>query len=230
MVPEIVYVRVGYSNSILLLNGSSSILVDVGVAGNLKTLMALFRRQNIQPKDIKLIILTHTHYDHTGNLTELVKLTSANVLVHKNEFQNLKDGFTPIPRGVGFYPKIISKMGRTFLPKFASPPPFEAQLINEDEFDLKAFGIDGKVISTPGHTLGSQSVLIGNQLIAGDTFMNRRGDIIFPYFVNDPVTLLHTWKMLFDLGVEKIYPAHGKQLTREKAIAEYKKWRIKFKM
>lgn len=222
---KIISVRIGYSNSVLIANGANSILVDTGVKGHLQRFKILFREHNLIPNDVKLIVLTHTHYDHTGNLKELVKLCGAKVLVHKNEFESLKNGFTPIPKGISFKSKFIAELGRFFKPKHASPKPFVADLINNDEFDLKPFGITGKIISTPGHTNGSQSILIGNQLISGDTFINLKNGTIFPHFANDPKKLLETWQNLYALGMAEIYPGHGKRMKVEKTFAEFEKWR-----
>ena len=225
MTIKIVPVRIGYANSILLLNGSNSILIDTGVKGHLQQFKTLFKKYNLKPTDIKFIILTHTHNDHTGNLNELAKFTGAKVLVHKNEFENLKTGFTPIPNGISFTTRTISKFGKIVYSKYASPEPFVADIINEDEFDLNEFDIVGKVISTPGHTSGSQSVLLGNKLISGDTFINMKNGIIFPHFADDPKTLLETWQHLFDLGVKEIYPGHGNKMNVEKIFPEFEKWR-----
>ncbi len=222
---KIVPTRIGYSNSVLLVNGANSILIDTGVKGYLNDFKTLFKQNNLEAGDIKLIILTHTHYDHTGNLKELVRLTGAKVLVHKNEFSNLKNGFTPIPDGISFITRTISKFGKIVYSKYASPVPFEADLINENEFDLNEFGIAGKVISTPGHTKGSQSVLIGKKLISGDTFINLQNGIMFPHFANNPKTLLETWQRLFDLGIKEIYPGHGSKFKVEKAFPEFEKWK-----
>jgi len=218
---KIILSRVGYSNSILLVNGSDSVLIDTGVKGNINQFKILFKQNGLKPENIKLIILTHVHYDHTGNLRTLAEYTGAKVLVHKNEFENLKNGFIPIPKGLGNYTRFISKLGRIITPKYASPKPFLANLINEDEFDLTEFGIKGKIISTPGHTEGSQSVLLGKKLISGDTFINLPNGIIFPHFANDPEILLETWQKLFDLGIEEIYPGHGKPFKEEKAKEEF---------
>ncbi len=224
---KIISTRMGYSNSILLVNGSNSIVIDTGVRGYFHHFKTQLKQFNLKPTDIKLIILTHTHYDHTGNLKPLAALTGAKVLVHTNEFENLKKGFIKIPTGQGKYSRLISNLGRVVYPKFASPKPFTADLINENEFDLIPFGIDGKIISTPGHSAGSQSVLLGKTLISGDTFVNIRKGIIFPPFANEPKILLETWQKLFDLGIENIYPGHGKPFKVEKAVEEFERWKIK---
>ena len=224
---KIVPIRVGYSNSILIVNGSNSVLIDTGVKGHLLQFEMLFRKYNLKPTDIKLIILTHTHYDHTGNLNKLVKLTGAKVLVHKNEFENLKSGFTPIPKGISLRTCFISNLGRLVYPKYASSKPFVADIVNEEAFDLNDYGIDGKVISTPGHTNGSQAVLLNNKLISGDTFINLRNGTIFPHFADNPKTLLKTWQQLFKLEFQEIYPGHGLKMKVEKVFPEFEKWKRK---
>ena len=227
---KLVLSRIGYSNVVLIVNGKNSILIDTGVRRYAKKIRILFNQFGLKPTDIKLIILTHVHYDHTGNLHEISKISGANVLVHKNEFENLKKGFIPIPNGLGKYSGPISKFGKIVYPKFASPRAFVAGLVNTDEFDLQNFGIDGKVISTPGHTSGSQSVIIGKTIISGDTFVNLKNGKIFPPFCNDPKTLLKTWEKIFDLGIEDIYPGHGKKLKISTVIPEYEKWKKRLEL
>jgi hydroxyacylglutathione hydrolase len=228
--PGIKWKRIGYSNSVLIVNGSQSILVDTGVRGNIKLFKRFFEQNQLKPQNIKLIILTHTHYDHTGNLTALKEMTGADVLVHKNEFENLRKGYIPIPDGQRFYTRIITRIGQIFMPKFASPEPFTADIMNENEFDLKDFGIPGKVISTPGHSTGSQSVVIGDAIICGDVFMNLRYGAIFPHFAENPFILIETWEKIFNLGIKKIYPGHGKMIKVEKVYPAYKKWKKKIGM
>jgi len=225
--PGILQARIGFSNVSLIVNGKNSILVDTGYRCKLKKFRILFRQAWISAEDIRLIILTHTHYDHTGNLEKLAKLTGAKVLVHKNEFENLKTGFTPIPTGQGRYSGFISRLGKKIYPRYASPKAFTADLVNENEFNLNDFEIEGKVISTPGHTNGSQSVLLGDQLIAGDTFLNLNNGKVFPPFVNEPKVLLHTWQQLFQMNIKTVYPGHGKRFRIEEAQADFERWKKK---
>ena len=228
--PKIHLKRIGYSNSILLVNGSNSIIVDTGVKGNLHQLKAMLKQYNLKPEDIRLIILTHTHYDHTGNLKELKKWTGAKVLVHQNEFENLKNGYIPIPRGQRFYTRFVSELGRKYIPDFASPDPFTADIINKDKFDLSEYELNARIISTPGHSAGSQSVVFDKTVIAGDTFNNLIYGVIFPHFAENPQLLIKTWHNLFDLGIEEIYPGHGSKFHVKVAIAAAEKWKKKLKM
>jgi hydroxyacylglutathione hydrolase len=224
---KLVMKRIGYSNVTLIVNGSSSILIDTGVKGFLSKIMMMFKQNNLKPEDIRLIILTHTHYDHTGNLHKLKKLTGAKVAVNKNEFENLRDGYMPIPGGQRFLMQIISRMGRLLVPGFASPKPFTADVVIDSEFDLAPYGIEGKIIHTPGHSGGSQSVVMGKLVIAGDCFMNMNYGVIFPHFAENPQLLLMTWQKLFNMGIEEIYPGHGRKLDSVKAYSVFLKWRKK---
>jgi glyoxylase-like metal-dependent hydrolase (beta-lactamase superfamily II) len=111
-------------------------------------------------------------------------------------------------------------------PRFTSPPPFEAEIITEEDLDLSDnYGVEGKIIATPGHTGGSQSVIIGNTLIAGDTFLNIQSGLVFPHFVEDPAQLLKTWQKLFDLGIKEVYPGHGAKFRIERAYDDFEKWK-----
>lgn len=217
--------RIGYSNVILIVNGSDSIIVDTGVKGNLKKVLGMLKQCRLKPDDVKLIILTHTHYDHTGNLQMLQELTRADVMVHELEYENLKKGYMPIPDGQRFLMRIVSGIGKVLVPRFASPKPFSASIINKGNYDLTPWGIKGKVIHTPGHSHGSQSVIIGEEVISGDCFMNMNYGVVFPHFAENPRRLLEAWKLLFDLGVRDIYPGHGKKLSRDKAWSVFLKWK-----
>jgi glyoxylase-like metal-dependent hydrolase (beta-lactamase superfamily II) len=51
-------------------------------------------------------------------------------------------------------------------------PPVRPDILLPDEMPLQAFGVDGKVVYTPGHTAGSISVLLSTgEAIVGDLLM-----------------------------------------------------------
>lgn len=75
-------------------------------------------------------------------------------------------------------------------------------------------GKPGRVIHTPGHTMGSLSIVLeSGEAFVGDLVMNfgfmRRGPGL-PLFAEDVNLVVKSWKKLLDSGVKMIYPAHGK--------------------
>lgn len=213
---RIIQLHVGFTSPVVIASGDQYILVDAGVQGKMNEFMQQFKLHGIDPTKIILIILTHTHYDHTGNLEELKALSGAQVIVNQREAEWLRTGLMPIPRGTHFFSKIIVALGDFFMPGYASPRPFDADIFIDERLDLAPWGFDAEIIHTPGHTEGSQSVIVGTKAITGDCFFNVKG-IIFPPFADDPKLLLSTWQRFFEMGIETIYPGHGPSFNVEKA-------------
>ena len=95
-------------------------------------------------------------------------------------------------------------------------------LITDKPFPLTEYGIDGNVIHTPGHTLGSISVIldsgeafVGCMAHNGVPFRIRPG---LPIYAQDLIALKKSWKMLIDRGVKMIFPGHGKAFPAEVII------------
>jgi hydroxyacylglutathione hydrolase len=103
------------------------------------------------------------------------------------------------------------------------PSPLRRIFRVDEYMDLRPYGIQGEILFTPGHTEGSQSVLIGSKLIAGDCFFNIRNSMVFPPFANDVERLLKSWQEIFDRGVDTIFPGHGPGFPVEKAKAVYER-------
>ncbi|MFZ5428728.1 MAG: MBL fold metallo-hydrolase [Bacteroidota bacterium] len=215
--PHIIQLRIGFTGPVVITTGTDSVLVDTGVRGKMHEFERQFQLHGIDPRTIRLIILTHVHYDHTGNLRELKQLTGAPVVVNKREAEWLRTGLMPIPRGTYFFSRMIVALGDLLMPGYASPVPFEADILTDEYMDLSPYGIRGEIIFTPGHTEGSQSVLVGKNLISGDCFFNIRNSMVFPPFANDIRQLLKSWEKVFAMGVETIYPGHGPILKVEDA-------------
>jgi glyoxylase-like metal-dependent hydrolase (beta-lactamase superfamily II) len=91
--------------------------------------------------------------------------------------------------------------------------------MDNDDFSLEAYGIPARVIYTPGHTMGSMSVLIeSGEAIVGDLAMNMkllRLSPGMPIFAEDVSLIKPSWKKLLDLGARTIYPAHGRPFSAE---------------
>ena len=81
------------------------------------------------------------------------------------------------------------------------------------DYSLQEFGIDGKIVYTPGHTKGSVSVL----LETGEAFVGclAHNNLPFrfkpglPIYGEDIRKVKDSWRLLIKQGAKMIYPAHG---------------------
>jgi glyoxylase-like metal-dependent hydrolase (beta-lactamase superfamily II) len=87
-------------------------------------------------------------------------------------------------------------------------------LLNNDPYPLAEFGIDGEIIHTPGHTVGSVSVIlnsgeafVGCMAHNGLPFRLKPG---LPIYAQEIEDIKGNWKTLIDKGITYVYPGHGK--------------------
>jgi N-acyl homoserine lactone hydrolase len=121
-----------------------------------KTLRGQLAEIGYRPSDIKYLVLSHYHYDHTGNANEFA---GATWLVPQLERDVMFGG----------------KPAGTVQPStFAALQKSTTTVIKTDEYDV--FG-DGKVIikSAPGHTQGHQVLYVklaktGGVVLSGDLY------------------------------------------------------------
>lgn len=213
-------------NVYLVISGGKGILVDPGARKHLHMVYASIREQGLELSAIKLIILTHTHFDHAEGLKEIREKTGARILVHSNEAPSLRKGYTDIPLGTILPGRILSFLGRKLVPSIASYPPVIPDILAGDRYDITELGIPAYLIHTPGHTSGSVSLIIDNKhAIVGDSMFGVFKRSILPPFADDPATLMRSWQLLADTGCRIFYPGHGKPIDRyilEQNIGEYR--------
>ena len=198
-----------------------AILVDCGISGSESVILEIMSGLDLDPPMLKLLILTHAHFDHAGSAGKLKEVTGCQILVHRSEAEGLRKGFISIPAGTRWKAKVLSVMGRLIARRIAAYPGAEPDILSEDSCHLSQFGFPGKVIYTPGHTQGSQVILMeGGELFAGDTLSGVPGKEHFPPFAEDLPALLRSWEEISTLPVTTIYPAHGRIFPFESFLAE----------
>ena len=206
----------------LIYRPGEAILVDSGNIGSEQRIFEALWDLGLELYALKLVILTHAHFDHAGSAGKLKELTSCKVMSHHSEISRLKAGYAPLPPGTRWKAKLLVGAARTFRSSMGKFPPVEPDLIIQDTFDLSEFGFPGKVIHTPGHTHGSMVVLMeGGELIGGDTLFGVANKQHFPPFAEDLPALVKSWKMIRDLPVDTIYPGHGKYFSFDSFMEEF---------
>ncbi len=223
-------IQLGTSNTYLIQGDAGYILVDAGNPHQEKRFFRLLGHYGLRPEDIRLIAVTHVHFDHVGSLSAIKAECRCPVMVHEKEYQLLKEAKLVFPRGTNLQGKGAS-FAATQLAKHSTSmkafkfEPVEAEIVVSGEVSLEEFGVAGKVIPTPGHTDGSLSVLLADgQAFVGDLTGNYAPlglSSVFPPFADDGDELLENWMKLLGAGAKTIAPGHGQAFSAEVLREEY---------
>jgi glyoxylase-like metal-dependent hydrolase (beta-lactamase superfamily II) len=87
---------------------------------------------------------------------------------------------------------------------------FKPDIYLEDNQDLSEYGLDGKVIHIPGHSMGSIGVLTGERdIFCGDLMLGgkkpKKNSL-----VDSAADMDASIQRLKELDVRTVYPGHGK--------------------
>ena len=207
-------IRLGLCNSYLLRAGRHYILIDAGRARRKDVFHRYLKKAQIAPGQVRLIIITHVHFDHVGGLKAIRELCKCPVAIHESEASLLKGGVSVIPPGTKLFSRAVTWLGGKLQPTgFVKFAPVNPDILISTDTSLVSFGIPGNIILTPGHTHGSLSVLLSSgEAFVGDLAANYLpfgfGPIL-PPFAEDMEELLESWRRLLSAGARKIFPAHG---------------------
>lgn len=216
--------RIGLGNvsCYLIYRDGEAMLVDCGNRGSEEKILEAMERLGLDPGMLKLLVLTHSHFDHAGSAGALKELTGCRIMVHRLEADRLSKGYSPIPPGTRWKAKILVTMGRIFARRLMHFDGAEPDLLVDGQSKLQDHGFPGRVIHTPGHTFGSMVVLMeGGELIGGDTVFGLEDKQHFPPFAEDLSALVASWKKLKQFPVKIFYPAHGRSFSRESFLEEF---------
>jgi glyoxylase-like metal-dependent hydrolase (beta-lactamase superfamily II) len=108
-------------------------------------------------------------------------------------------------------------------------PVVEGNLLVEEQYDLNPLGFNAYIMHTPGHTVGSISVIVDHEIaIVGDAMFGVFRNSVFPPFISDTQAMVRSWKKLLDTGCEIYLPSHGREIPRELLHKEYVRYQKKF--
>ncbi len=208
------------SNSYLICSEDGNILVDTGRESAFSKLQKNIGSLNLKLKNIDLLILTHTHYDHCQNAFAIKEQTNCQILMSEYEAEHSQYGFTPLPKGTFPITSYISNLGNRIGQRSFGYKPFVPDVLVTDELDLTTFKI--KLISTSGHSKGSISVIIDNEIgIVGDAMLGVLKESVFPPFADDSTKMVGSWGRLLETKCHTFLPGHGKEIKRELLQREY---------
>jgi glyoxylase-like metal-dependent hydrolase (beta-lactamase superfamily II) len=213
MSPAIHTLPLGVANAFIL-KDQGTVLVDCGPPKKVDAFIKQLSAARIEPQDIRLIIITHGHWDHIGSAAQIKQMTGAKILMHQKERKWLEDLYTAPPQGVGGWGRFLAKTMAAVMTPFIHVHSARVDIgFDAEELSLEPYGIAGRIVYTPGHTAGSISVLLDSgEAVVGDMAMNSlpmRLSPGLPVFAESLFQLMESWRMLLRQDVRTIYPSHG---------------------
>jgi glyoxylase-like metal-dependent hydrolase (beta-lactamase superfamily II) len=136
-------------NTYLLISGNESIIIDAG--GDMTEIIDYIRKNKLK---LNSIIATHGHFDHVMGVNQIKReFPSANFLINEKDLGLLKKAS-----------KMASSMLNLVISDIIPPDGY----VKEGD-EIKVGDDKIRIIETPGHTLGSISILANGYIFTGDT-------------------------------------------------------------
>ncbi len=219
---DIISIAGGRSNVFLINSGDKKILVDTGPRFMQKIVIRRLMKLGI--RSIDYLILTHTHFDHAANARAIKNCFNARVIVHASEEGFLKSGDSPVPAGTNLFTGWLTRTSGKLANRLVKYQGCDADITFDQQLYLSEDLENIQVIHTPGHSAGSSSVIIDNEIaLAGDTLFGTYPGSCFPPFADDRELLFTSWELLLETGCRVFFPSHGSVRTREQVSRELKK-------
>ncbi len=171
-------------SNVVLLADERMAVVDTGISGNGEAIVSYIRKIGRSPSDLRWIIVTHFHFDHSGSAAELHELTGARIVAHKDETEPGPDGTLMLRKGnEGESPPTWYRWAQRVAGGGGGPrPPREPRRFPDtpvhetvEHGDVVPCMAGLRIIHSPGHTPGSISPLLTGPraLFLGDSVLNN---------------------------------------------------------
>jgi glyoxylase-like metal-dependent hydrolase (beta-lactamase superfamily II) len=196
----------GTVNCYLLEGEAGAVLIDTGAANRRDELVERLTAVGCEPGTLKLIVITHGDFDHTGNAAYLREMYGAPIAMHAGDAGMASQG------DMFYNRKKSNRLVKWIAPVWAGykkADRFEVDIQLADGDRLDEYGIDAQVIEIPGHSSGSIGILTpAGELLCGDLFENREQPG-FSSIMDDPPTAELSAEKLDGYTIMTVYPGHG---------------------
>ena len=236
---KIIPIKLSVTTCYFVRANSHYVLIDTGYEEDWDLFLVQIQKVNIKLSEVSHIILTHHHDDHCGLLDNILKenpsirvvmsyLCKELILVGENDQTHggglLNKRVAWLIRRKQFYLSVIlrRKIGKEKNLKFTPYIVRDCDILIDRDTRLRDIGIplDGKIITTPGHTVDSISIMFDDgDCLPGDAaasmleFAGTKNCVIFICNMDE---YYKSWQKIIVAEAKKIYPAHGKPFAVDK--------------
>jgi glyoxylase-like metal-dependent hydrolase (beta-lactamase superfamily II) len=219
-------------NFYLIEDPEGFVVVDAGLPAHLEQLGALLDGLGRPVSDIRAVLLTHGHLDHTG-LAHTLQQAGADIWIHERDAGILRDGPRSANRHAkperSMLPYLLRRPSALALPlqlarsgAFAAPAVQGAKVFDTDRV-LKDLPGAPQAVVMAGHTPGSTAYLFtdrgllftGDALVTADAFSGHTGPtLVCRCFTHDSRAALVALDRLDELPAAGVLlPGHGEPFT-----------------
>jgi len=188
-------------------------LIDPGLTGKGNYKLESIKKMGIEVMDIKRVIMTHTHFDHIGSLSEIKKkIPEAELWIHTLEADPLESGDERTVYGMEMFQQMCQ------MQYGIKPGAFTFQVVRKLKGGetLEIGDMHWEVIHVPGHSMGSialyhkpKKILIPGDVIYADYAIGR-----FDLHGADGAELKKSLMRLANQEVEILLPGHNRVVTK----------------
>jgi glyoxylase-like metal-dependent hydrolase (beta-lactamase superfamily II) len=224
VVPGVYRIPLGVVNAFLL-DADGLTLVDTGTAGSAEKILSAVREIGRKPEDVKQILVTHSHGDHSGSLAALKRVIDAPAYMHPADAALVRAGkarrpWSPAP---GLMSQVLFRLFVQNAPTAVEPAEIEHELSDGDELPI---GGGLRVIHVPGHCAGQLAFLwtAGGVLFAADVAGNPAGRLGWSVAYEDLEDGKRSLKKLGGCSFEVACFGHGRDITSGASDRFRQKW------
>ncbi len=211
--------KLGTVNCYLVKTDTGFILVDTGSSNGRTELENQLTSTGCKPGNLKLIVLTHGDFDHTGNAAYLRERFGAKIAMHKDDSGMAEHGDMFFNRSSG------GTLFRIIVPilfRFSKSNRFRPDFYVEEGDDFSEHGFDAQVLSIPGHSKGSIGILTaGGDLFCGDLLENFKKPA--PNSIMDDLAACEaSLEKLQGFEINTVYPGHGNPFPIDSFLSNHR--------
>jgi glyoxylase-like metal-dependent hydrolase (beta-lactamase superfamily II) len=215
--------KISFVNAFLLHTGDGLALIDTGIPGSAPRIQEAVHSIGMKTTDIRHILVTHCHSDHSGSLAEMKRLTGAPATMHPVDAAMVREGKAgrPLKPAPGLINALIC---RFLLP--GTPSEIEPAEIEHEVQDGETLPGGLRAIHVPGHCAGQLAFLWpehGGVLIAADAAANVFGLALSPMY-EDVDEGRRSLSKLAGLEFEVACFGHGKAIPSGASGRFGRKW------
>ncbi len=170
-----------YAPNIYLVVGKKAALIDSGYKDSETIGKSLEYIEEIAPRKLEYIVITHPHPDHIGGCRSIKKSTGARIVLYSSGVARAKTKYRVVP-----------------------------DILVEDGDVLNIGGLNLEIIHTPGHSPASICVYIreSKTLFTGDHILGMGTTVVYAP-EGDMIQYIESLKKLLSYDIRLICPGHG---------------------